>query len=177
MLWKAKHLQVSETHRIARAQTISFGRTNHAPRSKTLTASRNAPNSKSPNYIFWTNEQCPAKQNTYGPATKKKPKLHLSEERTVPREAKHVRLHKTVNTQTTYFGRTNDALRSKTLTASRIQVVGMGPLKMSFGEAVEPSPGMTSSCRKLHFQIDENLKTRRWVFEISPSTSRAWRVF
>ena len=27
-----------------------------------------APNNKNQNYIFWTNEACPAKQNTYGPA-------------------------------------------------------------------------------------------------------------
>ena len=82
---EAKHLRVRETHPIARAQITFAGRTNNATRSKTLTVSRNAPNSKSPNYIFWTNEQCPAKQNTYGPATKKKPKLHLSEERTMSR--------------------------------------------------------------------------------------------
>ena len=101
---EAKHLRVRETHPIARAQITFAGRTNNATRSKTLTASRNAPNSKIPKYIFRTNEQCLAKQNTYGPATKQKPKLHLSDERTVPREAKHVRLRKKATTQTTYFG-------------------------------------------------------------------------
>ena len=32
--------------------------------SRTITIPRNASDSKIPNHIFWTNEQCPAKQNT-----------------------------------------------------------------------------------------------------------------
>ena len=60
---EAKHLRVRETHAIARAQITSAGRTNNATRSKTLTASRNAPNSKIPTYIFRTNEQCATPQN------------------------------------------------------------------------------------------------------------------
>ena len=82
---EAKHLRVRETHPIARAQITFAGRTNNATRSKTRTASRNAPNSKIPTTIFRTNKQCPAKQNTYGPATKQKPKLFVSDERPVLR--------------------------------------------------------------------------------------------
>ena len=117
---EAKHLQLRETHQIENTQTTSFGRTNNAPRSKTFMAPQNAPNSKNQNYIFRTNEQCPAKRNTYGSATKQKPKLHLSDERTVLRKAKHLRprrTHQTAKSQITSFGRTNNAPRSKTLTA------------------------------------------------------------
>ena len=92
---------------------------------QTMTAPRNAPDSKNKNHIFWTNEQCSAKQNIYGPAERtkwQKPKLHLSDERTMPCEAKHLRPRKThqiAKTKTTSFGRTNNAPRSTTRTAPR----------------------------------------------------------
>ena len=54
---KAKHLRLREVHGIAKTQTTSFERTKNAPRSKTLTALRNAPNSKNKNYIFRTNKR------------------------------------------------------------------------------------------------------------------------
>ena len=117
---KAKHLRLRETHRMARAKTTSFWRTNNATRSKALTAPRNAPNRKHPNYIFRTNQQCPAKQNIYGPAERtkqQKPKLHLSDERAMPREAKHLRPRNKAKTKTTSFGRTDRAPQSETFTA------------------------------------------------------------
>ena len=120
-----KRLRPRETHQIAKTKTTSFGQTNNAPRSKTFTARQNAPNSKISNYIFRTNEQCSTKQNIYGPAERtkwQKPKLHLSDERTMPCEAKHLRPRKThqiAKTKTTSFGRTNNAPRSTTRTAPR----------------------------------------------------------
>ena len=98
-----EQLRLREMHQIANSQTTSVGQTSNAPRSKPFTASRNAPNSKIPKYIFRTSEQCPAKQNTYAPAIKQTPKLHLSDERAVPREAKHVRSRKNSKTRTTHF--------------------------------------------------------------------------
>ena len=61
-----------ETYHVAKTKTTSVGRTNNAPQSKTFTAPRSAQNSKNQNYIFRTNEQCPAKQNIYGPAKRTK---------------------------------------------------------------------------------------------------------
>ena len=39
---------------------------------QTMTAPRNAPDSKNKNRICWTNEQCSTKQNIYGPAERTK---------------------------------------------------------------------------------------------------------
>ena len=95
---EAKHLWPRRTHQTAKTKTTSFGRTSNAPRSETLTAPQQ---SKNQNYIFRTNGQCSAKRNIYGPAERTKqqnPKLHLSDERTMPLEAKHLRLRNKAET-------------------------------------------------------------------------------
>ena len=56
---EAKHLRPRNKEK---TKTTSFGGANSVPLSKTCTAPQN---SKHPNYIFRTNERCPAKQNTY----------------------------------------------------------------------------------------------------------------
>ena len=83
---EAKHLRPLEMHQIAKTKTTSFGQTNNAPRSETVTPPQNAPNSKHQ-------------------------KLYFLEERTTPHEAKHLepsKTHKIAKTKTTSFGGMNN---------------------------------------------------------------------
>ena len=62
----------SQTH--SKSKMSSKKQINYIKRTpnQTITAPQNAINSKNQNHIFWTNEQCPAKQNIYGPAKRTK---------------------------------------------------------------------------------------------------------
>ena len=188
---EAKHLWPRKTQQVANTQITFVGQTNKASRSKTITAPQQ---SRNPNYIFRTNEQCPAKQNTYGPVTKQKPKLHLSDERTMPRKAKHLRLRdaqQMAKTQTTVFG-TNEqcpakqwnghVLAQELLQSLFVSWTGVWETHLKtlqhfehhndiiqMGHCNSKSPKMIlASCR--------TSKNSSVVFLISPSTSQAWSV-